>query len=136
MSNYIDFDYYYLTFEGNKIPRNVFNEYATKASNEIRIRIMNKPIVGLESQVQKVTCLVAELLYDQSQKKERIDSIIFGTNQIITSEKVGDYSRNLSSVSLNDLKNDYDSISKKINDEIEKSLLFTGLLYSGVTDVR
>ena len=136
MSNYINFDYYYLTFDGNKIPQNEFEKYATKASNEVRIRIMNKPIIGFENQVQNVTCLVAELLYNQTQIKQKMQNIISGTEKIITSEKVGDYSRNFSNVTLSELQKELDSTAYRISDEIEKSLLFTGLLYSGVVDVR
>lgn len=136
MSNYIDENYYYNTYKGKQISQDKFKEFATKASNEVRIRIFNKPITGYENEVQTATCLVAEILYNQSLKKEKIESILFGTEKIVTSEKVGDYSRNISTVSVTDLRRDYDSTSEQIDKELEKALLFTGLLYSGVVDVR
>lgn len=136
MSNYIDENYYYNTYKGKQISQDKFKEFATKASNEVRIRIFNKPITGYENEVQTATCLVAEILYNQSLKKEKIESILFGTEKIVTSEKVGDYSRNISTVSVTDLQRDYDSTSEQIDKELEKVLLFTGLLYSGVVDVR
>ena len=136
MSNYIDENYYYNTYKGKQISQDKFKEFATKASNEVRIRIFNKPITGYENEVQIATCLVAEILYNQSLKKEKIESILFGTEKIVTSEKVGDYSRNISTVSVTDLQRDYDSTDEQIDKELEKALLFTGLLYSGVVDVR
>lgn len=135
MSNYINSDYYYNTFGGKLIPQNEFNKYAIKASNEVRLRILNKDISKYQTEVCNTTCLVADILYEKNLKEIELQNIINGTKQIITSEKVGDYSRNVSSISINDLKNDIDSISKKIDEEIVSGLLFTGLLYSGVVNV-
>lgn len=136
MNNYIDDNYYYDTFEGELIPQKEIDKYVALASREVRFRIFNKPITGYEIQVKNTTCRVAEILYNQSLKKERIDSILNGTEKIVTSEKVGDYSRNISAVSLADLEADYENTDNKITEEVEKELLFTGLLYSGVRDVR
>lgn len=136
MSNYIDYDYYSNTFKGTLIPQEEFEQYATKASNEVRLRIFNKSIKGFENQVQNATCSVADIIYNQNLKKQRIDLLLSGAEKVVTSEKVGDYSRNISAVSLSDLQADYDSTDRKINEEIQKALLFTGLLYSGVVDVR
>lgn len=136
MSNYIDYDYYSNTFKGTLIPQEEFEQYAIKASNEVRLRILNKSIKGFEKEVQNATCSIADMIYNQNLKKQKIESLLKGTDKIITSEKVGDYSRNISAVSLADLKTDYESTSKKIDEELNKSLLFTGLLYSGVIDVR
>ena len=136
MSNYIDSDYYYLTFKGTLIPQREFEEYATKASNEVRLKIMNKNISNYEAEVKNATCSVAEILYNQSQIKQKIQSIILGTEKVVSSEKVGDYSRNFSNVSVSELQKQCDSITQRINDELEKSLFFTGLLYTGVTNVR
>ena len=136
MNNYIDDNYYYDTFEGKLIPQAEIDKYVTLASREIRLRIFNKPINGYEFLVKDTTCRVAEILYNQNLKKERIDSVLKGNEKIITSEKVGDYSRNISAVSLADLKADYENTDNKITEEVEKELLFTGLLYSGVRDVR
>jgi len=136
MSNYIDYDYYSNTFKGTLIPQKEFEQYATKASNEVRIRIFNKPITEFKNQVQNATCLVADIIYNQNLKKQRIDLLLNGAEKVVTSEKVGDYSRNISNVSLSDLQADYDSTDKRINEEMQKTLLFTGLLYSGIVDVR
>lgn len=138
MNNYIDDNYYYNTFYGELIPLEEIEKYVTLANNEIRLRLFNRSVdkTNFEELVKTTTCRVAEILYNQSLKEQRIENILNGTNQIVTSEKVGDYSRNLSAVSLTDLKADYGSTSQKIDEEVEKSLLFTGLLYSGVIDVR
>ena len=138
MNNYIDDNYYYDTFYGELIPLEEIEKYVALANNEVRLRLFNRPVdkTSFEEIVKTTTCRVAEILYTQSLKEQRIENILNGTNQIVTSEKVGDYSRNLSAVSLADLKADYGSTSQKIDEEVEKSLLFTGLLYSGVIDVR
>lgn len=138
MNNYIDDNYYYNTFYGELILLEEIEKYVALANNEVRLRIFNRPVdkTKFEEIVKTTTCRVAEILYNQSLKEQRIENILNGTNQIVTSEKVGDYSRNLSAVSLADLKADYGSTSQKIDEEVEKSLLFTGLLYSGVIDVR
>lgn len=136
MSNYIDSDYYYFTFKGDTIPQEKFEMYATKASDEVRLRIMNRDISNCKTEVKNATCSVADILYNQAQIKQKMQDIILEAKKIITSEKVGDYSRNFSSVTLSELQKELDSTACKINDEIEKSLLFTGLLYSGVVDVR
>lgn len=138
MNNYIDDNYYYDTFYGELIPLEEIEKYVAMANNEVRLRLFNRPVdkTSFEEIVKTTTCRVAEILYTQSLKEQRIENILNGTNQIVTSEKVGDYSRNLSAVSLADLKADYGSTSQKIDEEVERSLLFTGLLYSGVIDVR
>lgn len=138
MNNYIDDNYYYNTFYGELIPLEEIEKYVALANNEVRLRLFNRSVdkTKFEEIVKATTCRVAEILYNQSLKEQRIEDILNGTNQIVTSEKVGDYSRNLSAVSLADLKADYGSTSQKIDEEVEKSLLFTGLLYSGVIDVR
>ena len=138
MNNYIDDNYYYNTFYGELIPLEEIEKYVALANNEVRLRLFNRSVdkTKFEEIVKTTTCRVAEILYNQSLKEQRIEDILNGTNQIVTSEKVGDYSRNLSAASLTDLKADYGSTSQKIDEEVEKSLLFTGLLYSGVIDVR
>ena len=136
MSNYIDKDYYYNTYAGNIIPQNEIEKYATSASNEVRLRIMNKNISNYETQVKNVTCSVAEILYNQNLKKQKINALLMGKSKIITSEKVDDYSKSYANISIGEMQKDIDSTNKKITEEIEKELLFTGLLYSGVIDVR
>lgn len=135
MSNYIDEDYYYKTFCGNLIPQQEFEKYATKASNEIRVRIMNRNISNYETEIKKATCSVADILYNQFLIKQKIQSIILGNEKIISSEKVGDYSRNFSNTSISELQKECDRTTDKINEELDQSLLFTGLLYTGITNV-
>ena len=136
MSNYIDKNYYYTTFCGKLIPQEEFEKYATKASNEVRLRIMNRDISKHETEVKKATCSVADILYNQYLIKQKIQDIMLGTEKVISSEKVGDYSRNFSNVSVSELQKQCDNTKDKINEELDKSLLFTGLLYTGIANVR
>ena len=135
MSNYIDYDYYSNTFKGTLIPQKEFEMYATKASNEVRLRIMNRDISKHEIEVKKATCSVADILYNQYLIKQKIQDILLGTEKVISSEKVGDYSRNFSNVSVSELQKECDKTIDKINEELDQSLLFTGLLYTGIANV-
>lgn len=134
MNNYIDYDYYNKTFKGDLIPQERFEKYAIKASNKVRNRILNKDISLFESKVKNATCSVANILYNQYLNQEKLKNILNGTEKVISSEKVGDYSRNISNVSIDDLKklssNEY--IDSLIESELEDYLLATGLLYPGV----
>lgn len=136
MDSYIDYDYYSNTFGGTLIPEEKFDTYGNKASNEVRIRIMNRDISDYETAVQNVTCSVAEVLYNQQLLKERYQSAMLGNDALITSEKVGDYSRSMSSGSIGELKAQIssESTANLINEEVE-ALLFTGLLYKGLNNV-
>ena len=134
MNNYIDYNYYANTFKGTLIPQEKFDVNAMKASSKIRNRIMNKDISSYETEVKNAACLVAEIIYNQELNKIHLNNIINGTENIITSEKVGDYSRTMSGVSITELEklssNEY--TNKLIDQEIEETLFLTGLLYSGV----
>lgn len=134
MNSYIDYNYYTNTFNGDLIPQKEFEKYAIKASNKVRNRIFNRDIILFETEVKNATCSVADILYNQYLKQERLENILNGTEKVISSEKVGDYSRNISNISIEDLKkissNEYtDSL---IENELEDYLLVTGLLYCGV----
>ena len=61
-----------------------------------------------------------------------------GNEKVIISEKVGDYSRNISAITLNDLLSlsSDEEITKEINKIVEQYLFFTGLLYGGMPCVR
>ncbi len=138
MSNYISFDYYINTYNGNLIPQQEFNKYATKASNKVRNRILNNNNIDMfEIQVKNATCSVADILYNQFLNKERLKNISNGSEVIISSEKVGDYSRNISNISISDLEKlcSDEYINNLIENELEDYLFFTGLLYSGVISV-
>ncbi len=136
MNNYIDSNYYYDIYSGTIIPQKEIDKYCTEASNKVRYKILNKSIKDFEYEVKQTTCLVADILYNQNLKKQKLENILNGTEKIISSEKVGDYSRNLSSISINDLKSSIEADDKRIEEEMETNLLFTGLLYSGAYDVR
>lgn len=137
MNNYIDEYYYYDTFYGEIIPQEKFELYAMKASNKVRNKIFNRDINGYESEVKNATCLIAEILYNQSLQKEYINNLALGIDKQVTSEKVGDYSRNISNLSISDLENlsSDENVDKRINEELENCLYFTGLLYAGVKSV-
>lgn len=134
--NYIDYNYYSQTFGGTLIPQTNFLKIATQASAKVRNAIGNKDITGFETQVKTATCLVAECLYNQTLKKTKINSVISGSSSIITSEKVGDYSRTLSNVSTNELEELINNTDNEIDEILEDYLLMTGLLYNGVVNVR
>lgn len=131
MSNYIDYDYYVNTFVGELIPDDKFEKYAMLASSKIRNRIFNKDITGFEIEVKNATCFVAEILYNQSLNKEKLGDILSGKEKIITSEKIGDYSRNISNVSIDDLKKliSTENVDNEIENTIQDNLQLTGLLY-------
>lgn len=138
MNNYIDYDYYTKTYGGDLIPQEKFDKFAKGASYEVKLRIQNKDIFNFETEVKDATCSVADIIYNQYLNKEKIKNIINGSEKIITSEKVGDYSRNIQNVSSSELIAfaSEESIQKEINQEIEKKLFFTGLLYGGAGIVR
>lgn len=98
------------------------------------MRIQNRDISNFESEVKNATCSVADILYNQFTKKEKIKNIVSGAEKVITSEKVGDYSRNINAITLNDLLSlsSDEEIAKEINKIAEQYLLFTGLLYRGM----
>lgn len=133
MRNYIDYSNYISDYTGKLIPQNEFDKYASRASGIVRNAIFNRDITYFENEVINATCSVAELLYNQYLNKEKIRKIMDGTDKIITSEKVGDYSRNIGSISIDDLKkvsaDDY--IEMQIIQVLEDYLLSTGLLYCG-----
>lgn len=137
MNSYIDYNDY-TKFGGNLIPQEKFDKFAKGASYEVRLRIQNRDISNFENEVKDATCSVADILYNQFAKKEKIKNIVSGNEKVITSEKVGDYSRNISAITLNDLLSlsSDEETSKEINKIIEQYLLFTGLLYGGIDCVR
>lgn len=138
MNNYIDYDYYKNTFKGTLIPQEEFDNFAIRASNKVRNRIFNRDISMFENEVKNVTCSVAEILFNQFKNRERLEKLLSGADKQISSEKVGDYSRNITNISLADLEkfssNEY--VNNKIANELENSLFYTGLLYTGVPYVE
>lgn len=134
MSNYVDFDYYIKTFKGDLIPRQEFDKYAMRASNKVRNRVLNKDINLFENEIKNATCSIAEILYNQFLNKKRLNNMLNGSELILSSEKVGDYSRNISNVSISDLEKlcSDEYVKGLIETELEDYLLTTGLLYCGV----
>lgn len=134
MNSYIDYNYYSNTFGGTLIPDEEFETYGKRASQEVRIRILNRDISEYEDEVKDCTCKVAEILYNQDIIKEHYKAVVNGTDVLITSEKVGDYSRNLANLSFTDLKAlvNENKLEQEISDEIDKDLLFTNLTYRGI----
>jgi len=134
MSSYIDYNYYSNNFSGTLIPEEEFDKYSNNASQEIRIRILNRNISGFEEIVKTCACKVAETLYNQQLLKNKYQNIIKGTDKIITSEKVGDWSRNISNISVSDLKTmvSHNTLAAEITELIDKELLFTNLVYRGI----
>lgn len=134
MSNYVDFDYYIKTFKGDLISRQEFDKYAMRASSKVRNRILNKDINLFENEIKNATCSIAEILYNQFLNKKRLNNMLNGSELIISSEKVGDYSRNISNVSISDLEKlcSDEYVKGLIETELEDYLLTTGLLYCGV----
>ena len=138
MNNYIDYTYYSETFGGVKIPQEDFNKYSAEASNKVRLRILLANLDSLNEEetnaVKNATCQVAELLYDRNLIKSNIAS---GTANVVTSEKVGDYSRTLGNLSVKELAESIseETIDKKINDILFDTLVFYNLLNCGVYNV-
>jgi hypothetical protein len=84
--------------------------------------------------MKNVTCSIAEILYNQFLNKKRLNNILNGSELIISSEKVGDYSRNINNASISDLEKlcSDEYVKNLIYEELEDYLLSTGLLYCGV----
>ena len=128
MSNYIDYEYYGDTFNGTLIPEELFDKYATMASGRVRNNIFNRDITYFEDEVKTATCCVAEILYNQYLNKEKLKNISNGAEKVITSEKVGDYSRNIQDL-LKIISDE--EVDKQVMSVLEDYLLSTGLLYCG-----
>ena len=133
MKNYVNYSYYKINYEGNLIPQKEFDKYAKRASGIIRNAIYNRDTTYFEDSVNDATCSVAEILFNQYLNKEKLKNIVSGTEKVITSEKVGDYSRNIANVSVTDLQNmsSDDYVNDLISKTLEDYLLATGLLYCG-----
>lgn len=132
--NYIDYNYYHSTYGGTLIPQEDFQKIATIASSKVRHLILNRDISEYESDVKNATCAVADIVFNQEKYKEKLNSVSLGSSKIISSEKVGDYSRNLVAPSLSELKsmasNEY--TDGLIYNTLTEFLSHTGLLYRGM----
>lgn len=134
MNSYIDYTYYTETFGGTLVPQNDFDKLSKQASQEVKIRILGRDITDYETEVKDCTCYVLELIYNQEQLKNKYNDVLLGADKIITSEKVGDYSRNIANLNVNEFKEIVSNTNQEeeITNLIETHLLFTGLTYRGL----
>lgn len=136
MSNIIEYNDYINSPYGSIIPpeEKRMKEILVRASSVVRTRIMNRDYSAHKEIVKNTTCLVANILYNQIKAKEKISKIVLENN--ISSEKIGNWTRNYNT-SVNELKEiaDDNNVKNEINTVIEENLLFTGLLYRGISNV-
>lgn len=137
----VDYDYYIDTYQGMEISEEEFEKVINKASSHINNLIMNRDYTNwcgknYTEQVKMATCSVIEILAEKQITKQKIKGIIDGTSKNITSEKVGDYSRNFEAVNYKDLKEGTTNINNKIFEEASVYLWSTGLMNRGVCYVR
>lgn len=132
----VDYDYYIHTFDGDLVPEESFDKFSLKAEQTVMIRILGKDYSSHILEVKNAICEILEIYYNQKLNKDKMNELT-NNNSIITSEKVGDYSRSYGNVNLQELKsitsNEY--IESEINDSLERNLLLTGLLYQGIIGV-
>lgn len=135
MESYIDFEYYTGSYKGSSIPESEFDNLAKPASYKVRLAIMSKDFSDYEEEVKDATCRVAELLFEQANYKKQLSNVMSGSEVLLTSEKVGEYSRSMAAPSFNDLKlySSDEYTDSLIASCLEEYLLFTGLLYRGIS---
>lgn len=137
----VNYDYYTNTYQGTEASKENFEKLEIKASSHITNLIMNRDYTNwcgkdYTEQVKMATCSVIDILVEKESINQKVKGRIQGTNKVITSEKVGDYSRNLETVSYKDLKEEIANISNEIFEEASIYLLSTGLMNRGVCYVR
>ena len=128
--NYADFSFYIEEYIGS-LERKDFERLVTRASLEIRNYILNKSIENYRNEVQMATCSVADILYKIEKIEERKAKLISSdsSDRILSSEKVADLSKNFANITnIKELEEEISNQKNKIKEEIEKHLLFTGLL--------
>lgn len=128
--NYVDFSFYIEEYKGS-LERKDFERLVTRASLEIRNCILNKSIENYRKEVQMATCSVADILYKIEKIEERKSKLISSdsSDRILSSEKVADLSKNFANITnIKELEEEISNQKNKIKEEIEKYLLFTGLL--------
>lgn len=132
----VDYNYYINTFHGELVPQEKFNKYSQMAEAEVNTAILGRDYTGFETNVKNAICEVIDVFYNQELIKEKYMGTITGSESVITSEKVGDYSRNFGNSSSKDLqdilKKEELEANMKIGDILRRNLLLTGLLYCGI----
>ena len=137
----VDYNYYTDTYQGTEVSEEDFEKLEVKASSHINNLIMNRDYTNwcgknYTEQVKLASCSIIEILVEKQLAKQKMKGIIEGTNKNITSEKVGDYSRNFDAVSYKDLREETTNINNKIFEEASIYLWSTGLMNRGVCYVR
>lgn len=137
----VDYDYYTNTYKGNSVEKENFETLEIKASSQVLNLIMNRDYTNwfgkdYSEQVKKATCSVIDLLNSINQKESIIDGMSTNTTKIITSEKVGDYSRNFESINYKDIQEQVANKKAKIVEEVSEHLWYTGLMNRGVCYVQ
>ena len=131
----IDYEYY-SSHGGAKIPQNEFDKYSTIASNIITNQIMNRDYTLYVGSVKNTAMQVVDLVYDKETLKTYERSSVIGASQMVSSEKVGDYSKTYATFGTNDISNVLLSYDKEIDSVIHDNLFFTGLLNKAVGVIR
>lgn len=117
MTNYADFAYYTGTYKGAVIDTASFDQYARKATQEIKKYTFNRIQDGsIPDEAKMCCCELAELLYKSDQEDTKG----------IASEKVGEYSVSYVAPEAKEKLLNY-----SIQDIIYNWLSVTGLLYRG-----
>lgn len=129
MKEYTNYVFYKSTYKGN-MSANEFNEIVMDASYEVRKNIFDRDYTGYEEEVQLATCSVADILFKIKELNNQKSASI--NEKRIESEKVGDYSRTFSTISIKEIDDQISNQKQKIKESIRKYLAFTGLLYRGV----
>jgi hypothetical protein len=120
MTQYADRTFYTDTYKGSAIPDAVFDYWATQASGRIDEVTFDRSTSAEGEDLEKIkmaTCAVAEVMY-------KIET----AGGIITSEKVGSYSRTVKVP-------EKDSKKQRTYDAAKLYLGRTGLMYRGIDDV-
>ena len=132
----VDYEYYTNTFKGDLVPQDKFDKLSQISESEVMASILGKDYTGFETNVKNAICEIIEVFYNQELIKEKYMGTITGSESVITSEKVGDYSRNFGNASSKDLqdilKKEEQEANTKIGDILRRNLLLTGLLYCGI----
>lgn len=130
MKTYTDYNFYKNTYKGS-MPKNDFDRLVIRASTEVQNAIMNRDISNHVDEVQLTTCSVTDILLKIEQIENKKSKLVSNekADKIIASEQVADLSRTYANTTkLTDLDLEISNQQSKIREEIEKNLLFTGLL--------
>ncbi|MCI9247490.1 MAG: hypothetical protein HFJ30_10445 [Clostridia bacterium] len=130
MKEYTNYEFYKDTYKGN-MPKDDFDILVIRASTEVRNAIMNRDISNYEDEVQLATCSVTDILLKIEQIESKKSKLVSSekADRILASEQVADLSRTYADATkLSDLDLEISNQQSKIREEIERQLLFTGLL--------